>query len=316
MDLNPTFPSLIDSTILSSYLACPRQFYWAWINRLTVSQKSIHLHAGGAFAAAIETFRLSFYGAGSDYDTAMRDAIERFIKEWGDFPLMEDDNKSFYNMLGAINSYFTTYPPATDYVKPYMANGKPAVEFSFAIPTSVLHPETGEPILYGGRCDMIGDMNGTLMIVDEKTTSQLGNSWSKKWQMRGQFAGYVMAARRLGNLPVAGAMIRGVSILKAGYGHAEALVYFPEWQIERWWEHLQHNLRCMVDDWRHSQALMSGTRHSPAGFDQNFSDACAAYSSCQFLNLCMVEYPENWIDGYFIRNDWNPLARNPEEPKP
>jgi hypothetical protein len=306
MELKPTFPALVDSTMLASYLACPRQFYWAWINRLTVSEKSIHLHAGAAFAAAIESFRLSFYGARSDYDTAMRDAVERFLKEWGDFPDMIDENKSIYNMLGALHSYFTMYPPATDHVQPYMNGGKPAVEFSFAIPTSVLHPETGEPILYAGRCDMVGDMGGTLLIVDEKTTSQLGNSWAKKWPMRGQFAGYVMAARRLGNLPVAGAMIRGVSILKAGYGHAEVLVYFPEWQIERWWDHVHRTIERMVSDWN---------TQFPTGFDQNFSDACAAYSSCQFLNLCMVEEPENWIDGYFIRNTWNPLAKNPEEPK-
>lgn len=310
MNLNPTFPTLIDSTMLSSYLACPRQFYWAWINRLTVSQKSIHLHAGAAFAAAIETFRLSFYGAKADYDTAMRDAVERFIKEWGDFPLMEEENKSFYNMLGAIDSYFLTYPAATDHVKPYMVGEKPAVEFSFAIPTGVLHPETGEPILYGGRCDMIGDMGGLLMIVDEKTTSQLGNSWVKKWHMRGQFAGYVMAARTLGNLPVVGALIRGVSILKAGYGHAEAIVYFPEWQLQRWWTNVEVSLQRMVHDWKEYTLY-----NTCEGFDQNFSDACAAYSSCQFLNLCMVEEPSNWIDGYFIRNEWNPLARNPEEPK-
>lgn len=309
MELNPSFPHLIDSTMLSGYLACPRQFYWQWINRLTISQKSVHLHAGGAFAAAIESFRLSFY-TGFDYDTAMCGAVERFIKEWGDFPLMEEENKSFYNVLGALDSYFQIYPPATDHVKPYIANGKPAVEFTFALPTGILHPETGEPILYGGRCDMIGDMGGTLMIVDEKTTSQLGNSWSKKWQMRGQFAGYVMAARTLGNLPVAGALIRGVSILKAGYGHAEAIVYFPEWQLERWWGHVERTLRDMVCNWQESK-----THKDPRGFDQNFSDACAAYSSCQFLNLCMVESPENWIDGYFVRNAWNPLATNPEEPK-
>jgi PD-(D/E)XK nuclease superfamily len=309
MELNPTFPRLVDSTMLSSYLACPRQFYWAWINRLTVSQKSIHLHAGAAFAAALESFRLSFYGSRNDYDTAMRDAVERFIKEWGDFPLMGDENKSFYNMLGALDSYFTTYPPATDHVQPYMVNGKPAVEFSFAIPTSILHPETGEPILYAGRCDMIGSLGETLLVIDEKTTSQLGNSWSKKWSLRGQFIGYTMATRRLGNLPVAGAMIRGVSILKGPYGHAEVLVYFPEWQIERWWIHVERTIQRMVHDY-------SNTFINSNSFDQNFSDACAAYSSCQFLNLCMVQEPSNWIDGFYIRNEWNPLARNPEEPKP
>ena len=64
-----------------------------------------------------------------------------------------------------------------------------------------------------GRALRFGQMGEGLYIEDDKTTSQLGSSWGAQWDMRSQFTGYAWAARQSG-LPIAGIIVRGISILK------------------------------------------------------------------------------------------------------
>ena len=55
-----------------------------------------------------------------------------------------------------------------------------------------------------------------------KRQRQLGDSWARQWELRGQFTGYCWAAREAG-IDVNGVLVRGVSILKTKYGSAQAI---------------------------------------------------------------------------------------------
>ena len=301
------FPTFIDSTMRSALTSCETKWYWNWIRRFQPAETSPDLHAGGAFASGLETARKDFYLQGKSQEDSILSGAEEVMRYWGNYEPPEGHVKQMHVVLGLLEDYFREYPMDTDFIQPYRdANGRPAVEFTFAIPIpGTKHPVTGEPILYKGRFDLIGQYNGMLFVVDEKTTKQLGATWSQQWDLRAQFIGYVWAARILGNIPVVGAIVRGCGLYKTEpfYRYAQAIVYIDDWMIERWLLDLQLDILAAVAAWE------SGM------YRQDYDHACTAYSGCENRTLCKSQNPESWVGNYYIRNNWDPTAKNPEESK-
>lgn len=296
--MTETFPSVIDSTMRSSFVDCPQKFYRSFIQGLTPSEGSVHLVAGAAFARGCEVVRKLVWGDGHDLESALAEGIIAALDEYGDFECPDKINKTPERVCEALVEYFSEYPPATDHIQPFFHDDKPAVEFSFAIPLDIAHPETGEPILYAGRFDCIGQYQNGLWVVDEKSTSQLGASWLKNWHLRSQITGYCWAARQFG-IPVNGAIIRGISFLKKSFGHAEAIEFRPDWMIDRWYFQLHMDITRMVECWNNGY------------WDFALDHACASYGGCTFQRLCTVNNPEQWVSQYYHVRRWSPLDRNP-----
>lgn len=295
------FPMLIDNTAREQYVTCPQKFFRSTIQKLAPDTPSIHLHFGGAYAAGLEAMRKEFYVNHKSQQEAVEEGIKAATAYFGDFEVPEKSNKTYAALCGAIISYCDQYPLATDHVKPVLHSHGAAVEFTFSTPIpDCYHPVTGDPILYGGRFDFLGKYNDRQFIVDDKSTSQLGPSWSKQWDLAPQFTGYCWGAKQSG-IAVDGAIIRGQSILKSGYGHAEVIIYRPDWQIDRWLNMLVDNVQNMIDDWKNNRYAYS------------ISGACSHYGGCEFLNLCTKPDPEPWIQSHYRTHNWNPLNKNPEE---
>ena len=165
------FPRVWDSTIRSSFVACPEMFRLEFIERIGPSATSVHLHFGATFASAMEVSRKTYYNSDTPSVTqAMAAGFRTIISEWGDYDPGENSNKSLHSCLAAFAAYTQQWPFDTDYIQPHMSDGRPAVEFSFGIPLPITHPTTGEPIIYAGRFDLLGEYQKQLFVVDEKTT--------------------------------------------------------------------------------------------------------------------------------------------------
>lgn len=306
------FPVVIDSSMRTDYSACPKKFYYRHIRGLQPLGVNIHLNAGGAYADALETFRKEFYGNKTSFEDARALGVLALLKSYGEPDFDPSEAKQWYRMVDAFMSYLEQWHPNTDYLKPAMmtlhhGEEEPAVEFSFSLPIddSIFHPETGDPLLYVGRFDMLGIMNDTMFVVDDKTTSRLGQQWSMQWDLRSQFTGYCWGAREFGH-PVGGAIIRGTAILKTKITHAEAIVYRPEFIIDRWVERLVSDTERMVLDYRdccRTDHLSVDTYYPNMG-EENGS--CASYSGCAYRQLCESPMPEAWIDGNFEVSFWDP----------
>ena len=178
----------------------------------------------------------------------------------------------------------------------FLSTGKRAIEFSFAEPLPFNHPVTGNPILYTGRTDLIAEFAGGNYVVDEKTTSSLGASWPRQWEMRSQFTGYNWAARRAG-IKTAGTIIRGVSILKTKYDTMQVITNRADWEIDRWLEQVVRDLTRMQQCWE------SGW------WDFALDGACTEYGGCPFVAVCKSPNPDQWLETYFEQRVWDPLAR-------
>lgn len=296
--LRPMFPPTIDSTILSTFRSCPQKFFRQYVQHWKPVAQSVHLLAGGAFAAAIETARDHFYVRGDDASVAEAAGLTSLIKHYGDFQCPDDSAKSLERMCGAFEFYLFNYPLGQDGAEPItLASGRRGIEFSFAEPLSVRHPVTGDPILYTGRSDMIAKRyDAGVWIYDEKTTSSLGSTWGRQWELRSQFTGYSWAARRQG-IKTAGTIVRGVSILKTKYDTLEVATYRSDYEIDRWETQVEHDLRRMIQCWEEGY------------WDYSLDGACTDYGGCSLVQVCKASNPDEWLPAKFQKKVWDPLAR-------
>lgn len=192
--MRPPFPSVIDSTLMSHFRACGRKAYLESFEHWKPRTHSVHLHAGAAFARGLEVAREQFYGAGLPERDAIAGGMKALVESYGAFECPPDSAKSLERMMGAFEFYFSEYPMSSDSAKPAtLPGGGLGVEFNFAQPMDIKHPETGDPLVYCGRFDMICDYAGALYGEDDKTTSQLGASWSRTWDLRSQFTAYCLS---------------------------------------------------------------------------------------------------------------------------
>lgn len=304
----PILPAYIDSSMLTTFRACPMKFYHEYVLGLRAG-KSIDLHAGAVFAACLERIYRRVW-EGLDVNAALGDVELFFERIWGDPDIPLDDkgrpttNKTKDRIWDALEQYVHRWGVATDHVQPYVdADGHPTFEHSFAIPLDLgttgiewpTHPGTGEPFIFAGRYDLLGHLDGVPVIRDEKTTTSIGAAWAKKWDMRGQFLGYIYAMALQG-ITIQDVIVRGVGILKTSITLVELHKTYPRHLVDRWVTQTVRDLRRIVAAWHEGY------------WEMDFGDACTAYNRCPYTTLCTASDPTPWMAEYEVER-WNPLER-------
>lgn len=314
MSPTPELPQYIDSTMMSCFRSCPKKFYHEFILGLRPTGFSVDLHAGACFATAIEVIGAAVHADKMPLSEAFKRGYAAFLDAWGDFVPEKETSKSKDRVWEAVEEYFLAFPPLTDHIQPFFnPHGKPTYEFTFAVPllpasnqrdssppAFPLHPN-GEPFLYSGRLDRLGQWGGKVVGQDEKTTKSIGANWGDQWTLRSQFLGYCWALRHHG-LPVDTIAVRGIGILKTKITIVEAIKTYSDMMIDRWLVQLKRDM------WRLRECWDGGY------FDYNFGDACTSYGGCVFNSLCASGQPEAWYSQYQVKR-WNPLHKNPTEEK-
>jgi len=282
--------------MLAALRSCPQKFALTYMQHWKPKTESHHLHAGGAFAKGLEAVRRAFYQDKKDPDTSLQAGIHALLAAYGEFQPPDDSPKTAARMAGALEFYFSKWPLGSDPAVPAVLGDRLGIEFSFAQPLPINHPETSEPLIYCGRADQVCDFAGGRYVEDDKTASQLGASWSRQWDLRSQFTGYTWAARSAG-ISVQGVLIRGISILKTKYDCAEAVSYRPEWQVERWLGQTLRDIQRAIKCWEDGY------------WDWSLDHACTEYGGCTFRQICLMQDPQPFLDLNFERKYWNPLTR-------
>lgn len=291
------FPSTLDSTIMAAFKSCPRKAYLEFMEHWKLKDQSVHLHAGAAYASGMEAARAAFYIEGKSADDSVALGVQEVLRAYGNFECPPESAKSLERTAGALEFYFSHYRLGEDKAIPMvLPGGKTGIEFNFLEPLEILHPETGDPILYSGRMDMMCDFEGMKLGEDDKTASQLGASWPRQWDLRSQFTGYVWGAGKAG-IKLDGFLVRGVSILKTKYDTLQAITYRPNWQIDRWYTQLLRDIKRMIASWEEGY------------FDFNLDHACAEYGGCPFRSVCQMRDPSYLLIQQFEQRRWDPVAR-------
>lgn len=294
------FPLVWDSTMLSIFRSCPYKLWRTHVQHWKPASESVDLVAGGAFAAGLETARRAFFVDGKPAAEAEALGLGDLWRHYGDFQPPEGHVKTAQRMGGALEFYFENYPLGDDGTRPKLFGDRHGIEFSFAEPLPVAHPETGEPLIFAGRADMVAEAFGGVFLYDEKTTTQLGPRWMSQWDMRSQFTAYCWGLRGHGIHPT-GVVVRGISILKGhggwGYETQQVPTYRADWEVERWLHQTVRDLerakRCWAED----------------AWDMSLDHACTEYGGCFMTRVCKAKDPEPWLNSMFVKRIWNPLTR-------
>lgn len=295
-----TFPQTFDATMMRAMKGCKRKFYYEFMRNKVSSSTSPDLIAGAAWARGHEVFRKLYYSGEEEFEDAIVRAFIAMATEFGPEETEPEPNhpKTFDRLAEAFVSYhYEAYPPEFDDHQPVLVNGKPAVEFSFSVPIEdVLHPETGEPILYAGTFDMLSCHHGHFYYVfDDKTSKQMGHRWAEQWRLRSQFIGYAFGAKQHG-YNVAGAWVRGTAFKKTQLDFADAPIQIHQWMIDDWYNTLVFDLQMLIEHWRRGF------------FPKNYDEACNAYGGCQYLSLCEIPDYQNEV---FLQSDYEDRVWNP-----
>ena len=277
------FPRSVSASSLSTFKACARKSEYYTFMRWVPREKSIHLHAGAAFASAIEAARRSFYVDSMNAEQSIIAGVRTLWFEYGDFECPPESNKSCMNLTHAFIGYFDTWPLGLDPITPLVLASGTAIEFDFTADLLITHPTSGDPILYTGRADMLGQFQSSLWNVDEKTTSGIGPAWARKWSMRSQFLGTIWAAAQYGH-KLQGTIVRGIAVLKNQNKTAEHLAPANPHMVERWYVSTLATVQLMIRAWERNE------------FPYNFDDACIAYNStCEYMPLCQAQDYKKWL---------------------
>lgn len=301
----PRLPLHIDSTMMVCFRSCAQKFYDEFVLGLRPGGISIDLHAGACFASALEETYTQIWKHNKSLGEALIIAEARFFQEWGDVDAPDRGNKKAKNkdrVWEAVEYYFAHWSPKTDPVRPYFnASGDPTIEYTFAIPLEgegwPMHP-SGGPFIYCGRFDMLGNYNGRPAPKDDKTTgASIGQNWTKQWDLRSQFIGYIWACQQCG-IDAQEVIVRGLAIQITQFVPAEAIKTYSQHLIAKWLEQLRRDLTRMVKCYNEDY------------WDYNLGDTCTAYGLCPYMDACASPHPEAWLTNFEVRH-WNPLNKNP-----
>jgi len=280
--------------MLNDFRRCPQLFYERYIACLKPPGESVDLVFGAAFAKGIEVTRKAFFYDGCAQDTAIALGGQAAMREWGSFEEPVGHKKTRNALMLTHYEYFEQWP-MSDPPYPLYEN---SIEFTFSVPLpNIRHPDTGDPMAYAGKFDMLGgDRQGLIYPVDEKTTGSPFFNWAKGWDLWGQFIGYVWGCQHL-EYPVNKLLVRGIYINTNQNKFVQHFAQFTPAVINRWVDDMQEDLERMI--WMYKRQK----------FRRIYGTGCKYYRPCSFLELCEAERREDWLSLYEQAPQWNPLEK-------
>jgi RecB family exonuclease len=156
-----------------------------------------------------------------------------------------------------------------------------------------------ESFHYIGRMDLIVDYEGTIMVVDHKTTTRFGMVFDAGFKLSGQFTGYMKGASRIIGQPIHAGMANALRITTKIDDQSFARIFThrtPE-EFDVW----QHEVRFVGRQIREMQH--DGFFPKAAPF------ACGAYNRiCEYYPLCIAsaQTRETLKQSAYERVPWEP----------
>lgn len=333
-----------DSTCLGALKTCPRLYQYQYVDFWGREDESVHLRFGQEYHTALQDYDIS-RAANIGHDDAVFDVVKALLERTADYapdPITKAGKyKSRAMLLRAIIWYLDEHrdDPAKTYIK---ADGKPAVELSFKfeldwgpkVPEHEWHwqggvhwkcsrcneevdeidgmvPESAcghQPYLLCGHLDSVKDFNGSLFVMDHKTSmTTLGDHYFDQWSPSNQMTLYSIASKVILDAPVKGVIINAAQLMldyeksgEPGARFVRGITYRTPDQLAEWLADLRY--------W-----LDAAERYAEADYFPMNDTSCDKFGGCKFRSICSKS-PQ--VREKFLRSDyvqlkeedrWNPL---------
>ena len=299
----------IDYSSLSTYLDCPRKFFFQYILHLRSRVKSIDLVFGSAWHYGLE---ITYRALMNNDKLSVLDATEMSRKALDLYWLVEgephfpDPDLVFPKSPGhAANMYH-------DYWSQFLTEDSQRQIIGVEIPFSInIAPDLPK---YIGRKDLAWLEGDQLSIIDHKTTKSVNAITLPGFTSSMQSAGYITAGNLyFDKLP---RMIYNVALCqKSRIGFERFIIMLRDAACDRFLDDLAYHMRDILhelemlerDNGQHKNSKL----YNPTSFKRCPGYACTQYfRTCPYFDLCqMRNNPLLWIEtpphGYTI-DEWHP----------
>ena len=265
---------------INSYAFCPMLYKKRYIDKLVPKKKAVALSLGFAMSHSIRKFR---------HTGKKDDAFKAFIDAWeidGKVLMsrkVDDPQRSVERGLEILSAYIDKYPDEPDSII------QPEVAFKIEVATNTI---------FNGRIDAVVRLqDGSLAIIEDKTTSRLGPSFFVKLKGSSQILWYLWVANKMGLFEIEGKKHMPKCWLNAIYIHKDTLRFERDITIKsvRTLELAKNNMLSWID-----QILMA-ERNNLFPLNDIDNSQCSAYGGCDYLPL---KYAPDNLKNRIIENEF------------
>lgn len=297
------FQFVYDSTCLGWLKECDRKYYYYGILGLRKkslafeTEETVHLDFGGAYAKAKELYHKALV-SGHSYDDAADIAVDYVLRAtWIDGKPWESNHakKTRDSLLRTLIWNLDKYKddPAKTLV---LSNGTPAIELSFKFELD--YKIQGRPYLLSGHLDRIANFGGDLFVFDDKTTGGgIGPYYFDSYNPHNQMSLYVIAAKVIYQVPIAGVIIEAAQVLTGTSEFARGITMRSDAQLNEYLVNTQYWFK------RAEQNVLNN--YWPMN-----EKSCHDFGGCPFRSVCSKDpaVRDKFLETDFVRAPWNPLA--------
>lgn len=295
---NTSVYNIIDSTKLSTYLKCPREFFHSYVLHWRPQQPNIHLEFGIAWHHAKERLLNSNLFEEGVADLAFSDFYNHYRRYFSPDDDLNNSPKDPGNAHEAIKSYILQYRATNTAMKVLYTE----------ITGNITLPDDFEMTF---KIDAIVEDSEGIWIWDHKTGSADSPVWDAQWTLSDQLFLYTLVAKcYFPPEKVKGAIIDGTILRKKGNLHKRLKIrYNPALEEAFLWNLLTHLHHLRQD---YEQLASCDTKEDVLrAFPENHT-SCTRYGICPYWEpLCTATSNPIKRHGltpppFFQHKIWNP----------
>jgi hypothetical protein len=300
----PTLQIYVDSSSLNEFKICARRYFYKMVLGRQPTQESIHLTFGSLLHLAVEHYhKLRFHrDGGLGHVEALRAVVKALmVATW------DKEHRRPWSSGDKYKNRFTLIRTVVWYLDQYqndilttavLADGRPAVELAFTIPSGYT-AFTGEDFILCGKLDRIAIFkpDGNHYVTDIKSTqSTIGDYYFRRYTPDNQMSMYSIAGAVAFGMPVVGVIIDGCQVAIEFSKFERGLVERTQAQLEEWQEDLGY--------WFMNLNHCAENNNWPRN-----DSACSLYGGCPFRPVCSQRNPqaaEQILLGSYAERIWDP----------
>lgn len=298
-----------DSTSIELAQTCPRKYYYQMIRGVAPKGKSVHLLFGGIYADALQHFYLRRF-EGASVEDAMRQTVRLALtaswdREAGHPIAFNDTKKTRPNLIRTIVWYIEQFGEETeDGLQTYqLANGKPAVELSFAF-------EVTDDIMFCGHLDRVVSMGDQLYVMDQKTSGgTVGTYYFNQYSPHNQMSLYSLAGKTILHSPIRGVIIDAAQIAVNFTRFERGITTRTQDQLDEWLMSALETINTIRHQTERYRDMVTANEKNPErAFPMN-PTACGNYGGCPFREVCSrsPKVRESFLKSDYTNHNWDPL---------
>lgn len=265
---------------INSYAFCPMLYKHRYVERLKPVKKAVALSMGYCISCGLQSFRQA-----GEKDKAYMSFVNAWERD-GKVLLsrkVDDSRRSVERGLEILNAYAKQYPEEADSIV------QPEVSFNI---------EVASNIIFTGRIDAVVRLRDrSLAIIEDKTTSRLGDSFFTRLKSSSQILWYLWVANKMGLFEIEGKKNMPKCLLNAIYIHHEKLRFERDITIKS-----VKTLECARDNMlQWIKQIIKAEELNLFPYNDVDNSMCTAYGGCDFLPL---KYAPSSLRDRIIKNEF------------